>query len=86
MAQRVSQLPNIALVSGITRPMGVVPQEFRATFQAGIVGDRMAAGFRRRSATTQATSTDWQTGANTLADNLGDVRAQINQIAPSIQG
>src|SRR5258705_9255169 len=44
MAQRVSQLPNIGLVSGLTRPTGVVPQEFRATYQAGIVGDRMAAG------------------------------------------
>ena len=44
MAQRVSQLPNIGLVSGSTRPTGAVPQEFRATYQAGIVGDRMAAG------------------------------------------
>ncbi len=85
MAQRVSQLPNIALVSGITRPLGVVPQEFRATFQAGIVGDRLAAG----SAQISDNSSDLnqlETGANKLADNLGDVRAQINQIAPSIQG
>ena len=62
MAQRVSQLPNIGLVSGITRPTGVVPQEFRATYQAGIVGDRMAARLGRRSATTPTTSTDWRTG------------------------
>ena len=47
MAQRVSQLPNIGLVSGITRPTGEVPQEFRATYQAGIVGDRMAARLGR---------------------------------------
>ena len=46
MAQRVSQLPNIGLVSGITRPTGEVPQEFRATYQAGIVGDRLAARLR----------------------------------------
>ncbi len=44
MAQRVSQLPNIGLVSGLTRPTGEVPQEFRATYQAGIDGDRMAQG------------------------------------------
>jgi putative drug exporter of the RND superfamily len=84
MAQRVSQLPNIARVSGITRPTGVVPQEFRATYQAGLVGDRLAAG----SALIGDNSDDLNRlthGANELADNLGDVRAQINRIAPSMQ-
>jgi RND superfamily putative drug exporter len=84
MAQRVSQLPNIGLVSGITRPTGVVPQEFRATYQAGIVGDRMAAG----SDVITGSNKDLNrltTGAGTLADSLGDVRAQINRIAPSMQ-
>jgi putative drug exporter of the RND superfamily len=84
MAQRVSQLPNVAMVSGITRPLGVVPQEFRATYQAGIVGDRLAAG----STQIDANNDDLQrlaSGANTLADSLGDVRAKINQIAPSFQ-
>ena len=84
MAQRVSQLPNIGLVSGITRPTGVVPQEFRATYQAGIVGDRMAAG----SATISDNTGDLNrlaNGAGTLASSLGDVRAQINRIAPSMQ-
>ncbi|MDT5017181.1 MAG: putative drug exporter of the superfamily, partial [Mycobacterium sp.] len=84
MAQRVSQLPNIGLVSGITRPTGVVPQEFRATYQAGIVGDRMAAG----SAQISGNTTDLNrlaNGAGTLAASLSDVRAQINRIAPSMQ-
>jgi putative drug exporter of the RND superfamily len=84
MAQRVSQLPNVARVSGITRPTGVVPQEFRATYQAGLVGDRLAAG----SALIGDNSDDLNRlthGANELADNLGDVRAQINRIAPSMQ-
>jgi putative drug exporter of the RND superfamily len=84
MAQRVSQLPNIGLVSGLTRPTGVVPQEFRATYQAGIVGDRMAAG----SAVIGDNTKDLnrlQNGAGTLASSLGDVRAQINRIAPSMQ-
>lgn len=31
MAERITQLPDIAMVSGITRPLGVVPPEFRAT-------------------------------------------------------
>ena len=34
----------VGLVSGITRPLGEVPPEFRATYQAGIVGDRLADG------------------------------------------
>jgi putative drug exporter of the RND superfamily len=64
--------------------MGSVPPEFRATFQAGIVGDRLAAG----SAQIDDNSEDLNrlaSGANTLADSLGDARAQIGQIAPSIQ-
>ena len=44
MASRIAQLPDIGLVSGVTRPLGEVPPEFRATFQAGIVGDRLATG------------------------------------------
>src|SRR6267154_5344531 len=78
MAQRVSQLPNIGLVSGITRPTGVVPQEFRATYQAGIVGDRMATG----SAVIDDSTKDLNRltyGAGTLAASLSDVRAQINR-------
>jgi RND superfamily putative drug exporter len=84
MAQRVSQLPNIGLVSGITRPTGVVPPEFRATFQAGIVGDRMAAGSAQIGQRTGDLNR-LATGANTLADSLTDVRAQINKIAPGMQ-
>jgi RND superfamily putative drug exporter len=85
MAQRVSQLPNIGLVSGITRPTGVVPREFRATYQAGIVGDRMAAGSTLIGANTDDLNR-LANGAGTLSASLGDVRAQINRIAPSMQG
>jgi RND superfamily putative drug exporter len=84
MAQRVSQLPNIGLISGITRPTGQVPQEFRATFQAGIVGDRMAAGSAQIGERTGDLN-KLSNGADTLADSLADVRSQINRIAPSMQ-
>jgi RND superfamily putative drug exporter len=84
MAQRVSQLPNIGLVSGLTRPTGVVPQEFRATYQAGIVGDRMANGSAVISDNTKDLNR-LTNGAGTLAASLSDVRAQINKIAPSMQ-
>ncbi len=84
MASRVAQLPNVGLVSGITRPLGEVPQEFRATYQAGLVGDRLADG----SAMIGQRSGDLSrlaSGASTLADSLANVRAQVNKIVPSIQ-
>jgi putative drug exporter of the RND superfamily len=84
LASRVAQLPNVGLVSGITRPLGDVPPEFRATYQAGLVGSRLADGSAQIGQRTGDLNrlTD---GANTLADSLADVRGQINTIAPSIQ-
>ena len=85
LAERISQLPNIALVSGITRPTGSVPQEFRATYQAGLVGNQLGNG----AAMIAANMNDLNRlagGANTLANNLGDVRGQVSQIATSVAG
>ncbi|PJE15243.1 MAG: MMPL family RND transporter [Mycobacterium sp.] len=85
MADRVSQLPNIAAVSGITRPTGVVPEEFRATYQAGAVGARLGEG----STVIRDHNDDLNRlvkGADTLADNLGDVRGQVNQMVSGMQG
>lgn len=84
LASRVAQLPNIGLVSGITRPLGEVPPEFRATYQAGLVGDRLAGGSAQIGQRTGDLNR-LATGATTMADSLADVRVQINQIAPSIQ-
>jgi RND superfamily putative drug exporter len=84
MAARVAQLPNVALVSGITRPLGDVPPEFRATYQAGLVGTRLAGGSDQIDQRTSDLNR-LASGANTLADSLGDVRAQINKVTPSIQ-
>lgn len=84
MAARIAQLPNVGLVSGITRPLGDVPPEFRATYQAGIVGTRLADG----SAQIEQRSSDLNrltAGANTLAGTLHDLRAQITAIVPSLQ-
>ena len=85
LASRVAQLPDIGLVSGVTRPLGEVPPEFRATYQAGIVGSRLADGSAQIGQRTGDLNR-LSAGANTLADTLGDVRGQINQLAPSIQG
>lgn len=85
MASRIAQLPDVGLVSGVTRPLGEVPPEFRATFQAGIVGDRLATGSaqigERRGDLNRLSG-----GADTLADSLGEVRSQVNDIAPSLKG
>lgn len=83
MASRIAQLPDVSLVSGVTRPLGEVPREFRATFQAGIVGDRLAAGSAQIEGRTDDLD-ELATGANTLADSLSDMRAQVDAIAPSI--
>ncbi len=85
MADRVSQLPNIAVVSGITRPTGNVPEQFRATYQAGAVGTMLANGSTLINDHTNDLNRLVQ-GAGTLADNLGDVRGQVGQLATSIQG
>ena len=85
MADRVSQLPNIAVVSGITRPTGTVPEQFRATYQAGAVGSILARG----STVINDHTNDLNRlvdGAGTLAENLDDVRGQVGKLATSIQG
>lgn len=70
MASRISQLPDIAMVSGITRPLGVVPKEFRATYQAGLVGDRLSTG-AAVIGDNMADLNRLASGADTLATNLG---------------
>lgn len=84
MAQRVSQLPNVAAVSGITRPAGAVPEEFRATYQAGAIGTFLSKGSAQISGRTDDLNR-LAAGAGTLADNLGHVRGQVSQLAASIQ-
>jgi RND superfamily putative drug exporter len=85
MAERISQLPDIAMVNGITRPLGKVPREFRATYQAGLVGDRLSDG-----SATIAENMDGlnrlSAGADTLADGLVDVRGEINDLATNMAG
>jgi RND superfamily putative drug exporter len=84
MAARVSQLPNIAVVSGITRPTGTVPEQLRATYQAGTIGGRLGGA----STVISDDSDDLNRladGANTLADNLVEVRGQVNQVVYGVR-
>ena len=85
MAQRVSQLPDIAMVRGVTRPTGVSLQQARLSYQAGEVGDELSTGSRR--ITDQAGDLNrLAKGANQLADTLVDVRGQVRQAIGSIRG
>jgi putative drug exporter of the RND superfamily len=85
MADRVSQLPNVAAISGITRPTGNVPEQFRATYQAGAIGTFLAGGSTLINDRTSDLNRLAE-GAGTLAENLGDVRGQVSQLAASVQG
>ena len=85
MAERISQLPGIAGINGITRPLGEVPPEFRATYQAGLVGDRLSDG-SAMIAGNMGELNRLATGADTLATGLGDVRVQVSDLATSIGG
>jgi len=84
MADRVSQLPNIAVVSGVTRPTGNVPEQFRATYQAGAIGTFLAGGSTLINDHTNDLNR-LVDGAGTLADDLGHVRGQVSLLATSIQ-
>jgi putative drug exporter of the RND superfamily len=84
MAGRIGQLPDVAMVSGVTRPLGTVPPEFRASFQAGIVGTRLADGsdmIGKRANDLNRLSN----GADTLATGLLDARGQVTQVTTSLQ-
>jgi RND superfamily putative drug exporter len=78
MARRVSQVPGVALVRGITRPTGEPLEQAKATYQAGEIGGKL------NEASQQINNHDVDLnsltqGANTLADALGQVRGQVGQ-------
>src|SRR6201996_9758568 len=84
MADRVSQLPNIAAISGITRPTGNVPEQFRATYQAGAIGTFLAGGSTLINDHTNDLN-QLSAGSSTLADKLDEVRGQVGELAASVQ-
>jgi putative drug exporter of the RND superfamily len=84
MADRVSQLPNIAAISGITRPTGNVPEQFRATYQAGAIGSFLAGGSTLINDHTSDLN-QLSEGSVTLADKLEQVQGQVGELAASVQ-
>lgn len=76
MAQRVSQLPDIAAVRGITRPSGQPLDQAKMSFQAGQVGGKLedaSTQINDRTSDLDALTN----GADQLATALAQVRDQI---------
>ena len=76
MAQRVSALPDIAAVRGITRPAGATLTQTELSFQAGEVGAKLQT-VSTQIADRNSDLTALSSGADELADNLARVRDQV---------
>lgn len=83
MAQRISQLPDIDAVRGITRPSGDPLEEARLSFQAGQVGSHL-----KNAATEIADRTGdlnlLADGANLVADALHTLHGQADEAIPAV--
>jgi RND superfamily putative drug exporter len=85
MANRVSQLPDIEAVRGITRPTGESLEQARLSFQAGEVGSKLGDA----SSMIDDRNTELDTlagGADQVADALGEVRGQMVTAAATVSG
>jgi RND superfamily putative drug exporter len=85
MAQRVSQLPDIAMVRGITRPTGQPLEQATLSWQAGVVGDKLS-DVANRIAGANGDLGALTGGARQLADTLGAVRSQVSQAIAVVSG
>ena len=84
MAQRVSQLPGIAAVRGITRPTGESLEQARLTFQVGEVGNRLQDVSRKL--TDQTGDLDkLSNGAAAMATALSDIRGKVGQAMSTVR-
>src|SRR6201988_2494768 len=83
MASRVSQLPDITMVRGLTRPNGEPLEQTKISFQAGEVGSKLDEGSR----TIDEHGNDMDrlvNGSNQLADALAQIRDQVNGAVASL--
>ena len=85
MAQRVSQLPGIAMVRGVTRPTGQPLEQATLSWQAGVVGDKLSDA-ANRIAGAKGDLDALTGGARRLADSLGAVSGQVSQAIAVVSG
>jgi putative drug exporter of the RND superfamily len=83
MAQRISQLPGVATVRGITRPTGIPLEAASTTVQGGEVGKRL-----NDASVLIAGRTDdlnrLASGADQLANSLSTLRDQITKLMSGV--
>lgn len=85
MAQRISQLPDIAAVRGITRPSGDPLEAASTTYQAGEVGSKLdSASTLIRDKTGDLDKL--AAGADQLADGLDTLREQVTKLLSGLNG
>jgi putative drug exporter of the RND superfamily len=85
MAQRVSELPDIAAVRGVTRPSGAPLEQATLSYQAGEIGSKLADASSKIAASTDARA-QLTGGAGQLADSLATVRGQLTQATGVLDG
>ena len=83
MAFRVSQVADIDIVRGITRPAGESLQQARLSFQAGEVGTPLSQAATTINSNTGNLNT-LAAGADQIADVLGAVRGQLGQAVGTV--
>ena len=83
LAQRISQVPGVFAVRGVTRPGGDTLPQARATYQAGQVGEQLG-GVSDLIAGRTGDLNLLSSGAESLASNLGDVRGQVSQAVGNV--
>jgi RND superfamily putative drug exporter len=85
MVQRVSQVPGVASVRGITRPTGESLEQAKTSWQAGEVGNKLDEGSKQIIDHTGDLDR-LAGGANVMAGKLGEVRTQVNQAVSAVSG
>ncbi len=83
--QRVSQVPGVASVRGITRPTGESLEQAKTSWQAGEVGNKLDEGSKQIVDHTGDLD-KLAGGANVMAGKLGEVRTQVNQAVSAVSG
>ncbi|WP_309224814.1 RND family transporter [Mycolicibacterium sp. CBMA 234] len=78
MAQRVAQVPDIAVVRGVTRPTGAPLEQATLSFQAGEIGDKLAEATNKINGSVDQRQA-LVGGAGKLADSLATVRTQLTK-------
>ncbi len=83
MAQRVSQLPGITMVRGVTRPTGLPLEQTKLSYQAGQVGGKID----EASSMIRSHGGDMDKlagGAHELADALAEVQGKVTQAVDNL--